>query len=147
MCYRKFIMKTINIKTEWVLDMIAHNEEVRLNSLSGNYGRIIITPLGHTEYVYPIPGTHYPNCDEINPEKLLNVDEINKDYSLDIVDFQTVAEEIVRANDEDSDDIYEHIIDMIDEWKTVARSNTKSKIEIIADGTGKLVNTYIIEWV
>jgi len=148
-------MKTVNVETEKILNMIVQNEDHRQNHTGGNFGRIVITPLKHIEYVYPSPGTYYTNCHNVDPEEFLNIDEIEKDYSLDLIDFQTVSKDNVAEetgikiedfDDDEWDKVSTYINEWIDQWKNVAIVNKKQELIIISDGSGEEIEKFKIEW-
>lgn len=148
-------MTEITIDTEKVLRMSVQNAASHAESLGMNDGQIIITPLGHIEYVYPSPGTYYQNCYIVNPEDLFNIEAIEENYNLDITGFQTDARDTVidENNKSEGDEftaaeeetISEYVNSYISEWKEWARHDKKDVLKV-EDAEGKVIAEYTIKW-
>ena len=150
-------MDKIYVKTEKLLDMIVGNADRHQNSIGGNYGQIIIGPNGPIEYAYPSPDTYYKNAHMVDPEDFFNIEDIEKDYNLDITGFQTDARDVVfdevgkgrdydgDLTDSEYDKISEYVNQWINEWKEWARFG-KNNILKIEDAEGTIISEYEIVW-
>lgn len=142
-------MNKVTIDTEKIINMIVQNADNDQNNLGNNFGIVIINPQIHVEYHYPSPGTYYPKSEVVDPEDLINIDEIENEYSLDIISFRSDAVDIVKEetgkeyeflDEEDWEKITEYINEWIGEWKQYARANKKESIELFDE-------EFKIEWV
>jgi hypothetical protein len=150
-------MDKIYVDTEKLLRMIVQNADRHQNSIGGDDGQIVIGQDGHIEYAYPSPGTYYQNAHMVDPEDFFNIEDIEKNYNLDITGFQTDARDIVLdevgkgkdydgdLTDSEYDKISEYVNQWIDEWKEWARIG-KNNILKIEDSEGTMISEYRIVW-
>jgi hypothetical protein len=146
---------TIQLDLEKVLNMIVQNADNHQNGLGMADGRIVINAQNNVEYLYPSPGTYFLNAHEINPEELIFMDDVERVYPLDLVEFMTTAKDnvsqekekpIEEFTDDDWADVQEYTNEWIDEWEAEARGNQKDVLTV-TDSCGEIIAEYNIEWV
>lgn len=147
-------VETITIDLEKVLEMIVDNEGMPEYN-SGNPSMIYVNTLNHVSYISLSPGTYYQHGYVVDPENLFNMEEIDKNYPLDLDDFRTTAKDNVKSeivkdfddfSDEDWEKVSEYEQEWIDEWKQWARPEKKEIFEI-ENSQGEVVAVYKIEWI
>lgn len=148
-------METITVNLKKILKMILGNAGIQQFGTGGNYEKVIINPLAHVEYYSVSPGTYFPNCHEVDPEDFINMDEVEKDYPLDLEEFRTTSKEVVAKEtekeiedfeDEEWDKVTKYEDEAIDEWKARATGEKKEILQV-EDSEGTVIAEYKIEWI
>lgn len=148
-------MKTITVELEKILDMIVGNAGINQFNPGGNYNVVLINPLSKVNYVSRSPGTYYPKDFVVDPEDFINMDEVEKDYPLDLDEYRTTSKDVVANEaeidiedfeDEEWDKVTEYENEAIDEWRARARGEKKEVLQV-EDAEGATIAEYKIEWI
>ena len=147
-------MEKITVDRDKILDMIVANAGMHQFGTGGNIGRVVFNKRS-VDYVYPSPGTEYLNAYDVHPEEFINMDEVEKDYPLDLEEYRTTSKDVVASETErdideftedDWNKVSEYEQEAIDEWKARASGELKEIVQV-EDSEGVVIAEFELEWI